>query len=114
MKPKLFIGSSKEGLEIARAIEAQLEEDAEVTIWKDGVFGFGRGTLESLVMALDQFDFAVLLLSPDDMIISREVASQSPRDNILLELGMFIGRIGRERTFIVYNRAITTEEKSWF
>lgn len=104
MKPTLFIGSSKEGLEIARAVELQLEEDAEVTIWKDGVFGLGRGTLESLVMTLGQFDFAVLVLTPDDIIISREVISQSPRDNILLELGMFIGRLGRERTFIVYNR----------
>lgn len=106
MKPKLFIGSSEEGLEIARAIEVQLEKDAEVTIWKDGVFGLGRGTLESLEKALCQFDFAVLVLTPDDMILSREVISQSPRDNILLELGMFCGRIGRERTFIVYNRDI--------
>ncbi len=104
MKPTLFIGSSKEGIETARAIEVQLEEDAEVTIWKDGVFGLGKGTLESLAMALDQFDFAVLVLTPDDMTISREIISQSPRDNILLELGMFIGCIGRERTFIVYNR----------
>jgi predicted nucleotide-binding protein len=79
MKPTLFIGSSKEGIETARAIEVQLEEDAKVTIWKAGVFGLGKGTLESLAMALDQFDFAVLVLTPDDMTISREIISQSPR-----------------------------------
>lgn len=106
MKPKLFIGSSKEGLEVARAIETQLEKDVEATVWEDGVFGLGRGTLESLAKALDQFDYAVLVLSPDDMTISRKNTSPSPRDNILLELGMFIGRIGRERTFIVYNRDV--------
>ncbi len=66
MKPKLFIGSSREGLEVVRAIEVQLEDDAELTVWKDGVFGLGRGTLESLVVALDEFDFAVLVLTPDD------------------------------------------------
>ncbi len=104
MRPTLFVGSSEEGLEIARAIAFQLEKDAEVTIWKDGVFGLGKGTLESLAIALDQFDFAVLVLTPDDMIVSHGMTSQSPRDNILLELGMFIGRIGRERTFVVYNR----------
>lgn len=104
MKPKVFVGSSTEGLEVARAIEVHLEHDAEVTVWKDGVFGLGRGTLESLVLALDEFDFAVLVLTPDDLITSRDTTSQSPRDNVLLELGLFIGRLGHERTFIVFNR----------
>jgi hypothetical protein len=104
MKPTLFIGCSKEGLEIARAVQVQLEKDAEVTIWNEGVFGLGMGTLESLERALANFDFAILILTPDDIIISRGDSSQSPRDNILLELGMFIGRLGRDRTFIVYNR----------
>ena len=104
MKPKVFIGSSTEGLEVARGVELQLKHDAEVTVWKDGVFGLGKGTLESLVLALDEFDFAILVLSPDDMMVSRDETFQSPRDNILLELGMFIGRLGRERTFIVFNR----------
>src|SRR5436190_768397 len=103
MKPTLFIGTSGEGLAIARAIEVHLEKDAEVTVWKDGVFGLGQGTLESLVNSLHKFDFAVLCLTPDDLITSREVTTQSPRDNILLELGLFIGRLGRERTFIVYD-----------
>ena len=104
MKPKLFVGSSTEGLEVARAIAVQLEHDAEVTVWNEGIFGLGQGTLESLVKALDEFDYAVLVLTPDDMLVSRETATQSPRDNVLLELGLFIGRLGRERTFIVFNR----------
>lgn len=104
MKPKIFIGSSSEGLSIARDIEFQLQDDAEITIWKNGVFGLGMGTLESLETVLGKFDFAILVLTPDDMILSRESVSQSPRDNVLLELGMFIGRLGRGRTFIVYNR----------
>jgi hypothetical protein len=104
MKPKIFIGSSTEGLDVARAIEFQLDRAAEITVWSDCVFGLGRGSLESLVIALYQFDFAVLVLTDDDMVISRDSTSQSPRDNVLFELGLFIGRLGRERTFIVYNR----------
>lgn len=104
MKPKMFLGSSTEGLEVARAIEVQLERVVEITVWSDGIFGLGRGTLESLVLSLEQFDFAILVLTPDDMVISREITSSSPRDNVLLELGLFIGHLGRERTFIVYNR----------
>ena len=64
MKPTVFIGSSTEGLEVARGIELQLEHDAEVTVWKDGVFGLGKGTLESLFLALNEFDFAILVLTP--------------------------------------------------
>jgi hypothetical protein len=104
MKPTLFVGSSKEGLEIARAAKVQLDEDAEVTLWNEGVFGLGKGTLESLERSLDDFDFAILILTPDDLTLSRGNASQSPRDNILLELGMFLGRLGTDRTFIVYDR----------
>ncbi len=104
MKPKIFVGSSTEGLDVARAVELQLEHDAELTVWEDGVFGLGRGTLESLVLALNEFDFAILVLTSDDMIVSRGSTSQSPRDNVLLELGLFIGSLGRERTFIVFNR----------
>lgn len=65
MKPSLFIGSSSEGLEIARAIELNLEYDAEVTIWSNGLFGLGMGTLETLVKSLDKFDFAALILTPE-------------------------------------------------
>lgn len=100
-KPRGFIGSSAEGLEIAEAIHCQLSRDAEITIWSAGVFGLGDGTLESLEKALERFDFAILVLTPDDLVVSRRKASQAPRDNVLLELGMFIGRLGRKRTFVV-------------
>ena len=45
--------------------------------------------------ALDQFDFAVMILSPDDMTESRDQSYASPRDNVLFELGLFMGRLGR-------------------
>lgn len=98
-KPSLFIGSSSEGLEVARAVEWNLHKDAEVTIWSDGVFGLNKGNLEALLLALEQYDFAVLVLTPDDMVTSRELTEQSPRDNIMFELGLFMGRLGRDRTF---------------
>ena len=103
-RPSMFIGSSAEGLPVAEAIQLNLDYSCEVTIWSQGVFGLGQGTLESLVDRLHDFDFAALILTPDDITISRDVETQAPRDNVLLELGLFIGALGRERTFVVFDR----------
>ena len=102
-RPSMFIGSSSKGKTIAQHVRTQITDDAEVTIWNEGPFGLGQGTLESLIEALDQFDFAVLVLTPDDMVESGENMMQSPRDNVLFECGLFMGRLGRERTFIIYD-----------
>ena len=102
--PSIFIGSSTEGLDVAREVELQLQHDAITTIWKDGVFGLGSGTLESLMKVLEQFDFAVMVLSPDDLIESRSQSYASPRDNVLFELGLFMGKLGRSRVFIVHEQ----------
>jgi len=98
-RPTVFVGSSREGIDIARAIQYQLKDVAFVKIWDEGVFGLMQGTLEGLVGALERFDFAVLVITPDDMVTSRKTRTQAPRDNILLELGLFIGRLGLRRTF---------------
>jgi predicted nucleotide-binding protein len=103
-RPSVFVGSSTEGVGFAKAIQVVLDESCEVELWSQGVFGLSEGTLESLISALDRFDFAVLVLSVDDLIVSRGEIHASARDNVLFELGLFIGRLGRERTFIVFDR----------
>ena len=104
MRPVVFVGSSKEGLPVARAIQQNLDHEAEVILWSQGVFGLSVGTLETLVDKSRQFDFAVLVLTPDDMAFSHGESTAVPRDNVVFELGFFIGCLGRSRTFIVYDR----------
>ncbi len=104
IKPTLFIGSSTEGLPLARALQAGLHEEVEVALWDEGVFTLGATFIESLVAALPRFDFAALLLTPDDAVLSRDTRVFGPRDNVIFELGLFMGRLGRERTFIVQPR----------
>lgn len=104
VRPSVFIGSSTEGLEVAQAIQLNLDRACEVVLWSQGVFGLGEGSLESLVSRLDTFDFAVLVLTPDDMVSSRGQDHSAPRDNVLLELGMFLGSIGLKRTYYVFDR----------
>ncbi|MDF3131277.1 nucleotide-binding protein [Kiritimatiellaeota bacterium B1221] len=100
----IFVGSSTEGLPAARALQQNLDHDAEVILWSQGVFGLSSGTLETLVTKSQQFDFAVLVLTPDDLRLSRGNEDPSPRDNVVFELGLFMGALGRERTYIVYDR----------
>ncbi|MFL6210721.1 MAG: TIR domain-containing protein [Pyrinomonadaceae bacterium] len=103
-KPTVFIGSSTEGLKVARAIRDQLDSDATVVMWnEDESFRPGQSTLESLMTASERYDFAILVFTADDQVISRGDHALAPRDNVLFELGLFMGRLGRERTFIVYN-----------
>ena len=101
-KPSLFIGSSSEGLAFAQAVRAGLDADAEVTIWNEGVFPIGQTYIEALFNALPRFDFAVLVLTADDPVFSRQVEAFGPRDNVLFELGLFMGRLGRSRTFVLH------------
>ncbi len=82
----------------------QLSDVADAEVWDEGVFGLSMGTLESLVQALDTFDFAVLVLTPADLLVSAGEQKNAPRDNVLLELGLFMGRLGRSRTFAVCQR----------
>ena len=103
-RPAVFVGSSTEGLPIARVVQYLLDSDCEVSLWNQGVFGLSHGTLESLVLALPEFDYAILVLTPDDLTLSRGVQRPVARDNIMFELGLFIGALGRERTFMVHDR----------
>jgi predicted nucleotide-binding protein len=100
-QPSLFVGSSGEGIEVARAIQVQLADDCEVELWNEGVFALGYGTLESLVQALNRFDFGLFVLTGDDLTVSKGVEQKSARDNVLIEFGLFVGRLGRERTFLL-------------
>jgi predicted nucleotide-binding protein len=103
-QPRIFIGSSAEGLQIAEELQVCLQYDAEPTIWSQGIFGLASGTLETLDEQVGHFDFAALILTPDDMLIKRSDGKPSARDNVLFELGLFMGKLGRLRTFIVHPR----------
>jgi hypothetical protein len=103
-KPKLFIGSSSENVEISYAVQENLEQDFEVTVWNQAVFELSRSTLESLDEKAGDYDGAAFIFSPDDVAQVRGEAKNVIRDNVIFELGLFIGRLGRERTFMIIPR----------
>ena len=100
--PELFIGCSSEALPVAEAIGAKLGgAGIAVRLWNRGVFRASFFTLESLEEALSTADFAALVLSPDDWVTSRDETMSVPRDNVVFELGLFMGALGHARTFLV-------------
>ncbi|MDT0354767.1 nucleotide-binding protein [Herbaspirillum huttiense F1] len=101
MKPKVFIGSSREGMNIANAIHSNMTYEAECTVWKDGVFQLSQSTLSDLIRVLRDSDFGIFVFSPDDVAIMRGNTNHVVRDNVLFELGLFIGRLGSDRCFFL-------------
>lgn len=100
--PSLFIGSSKEGLAVASAFAAAIPADvASAALWSEGIFGASHFPIEDLVALLQNADFAALFATADDTVITRGKEFSAPRDNVVFELGLFMGAITRHRTFLI-------------
>lgn len=106
-QPVVFVGSSSEQLAIAQEIQVGLAHDPMVVrVWTDGIFRASRTTIENLQTTVAESDFAIVVVSPDDLVQSRGNDAYGPRDNVLFELGLFMGGISRERTFVVRPRGV--------
>jgi len=100
----VFIGSSTLGRSIADHLKVSLEDryDCDVTVWHEGVFELGGSTLASLETAARRMDFAVLVATADDILTTAAgKTSSAVRDNVVFELGLFIGALGSNRVYIV-------------
>jgi hypothetical protein len=101
MKPSVFIGSSIKQLASAYAVQKNLGYDCYPTVWNQGIFEPSSFTLEALGKALDDSDFGIFLFGPDDVADIGGQQYQVTRDNVIFELGLFVGRLGRDRSFII-------------
>lgn len=105
-RPSMFIGSTVEALPVARAVQKEMDHELEITIWNQNLLSPGTATWLELVKKARNgtFDLALLVLGGEDLVTSRGATMSAPRDNILLELGIFAGALGTERTFFLYDR----------
>ena len=99
--PVVFVGSSTESLRIATIVQRVLNRVAEVRIWKERVFHEDQFILESLEKQTRQVDYAVMVFAPDDRVFCRGKDSAAPRDNVVFELGLFMGTLGHRRAFVI-------------
>lgn len=105
-KPRLFIASSVETLPVAEAVNVNLDHDLEVTIWKNGTFNLSSSTIDDLVEKSSAVDFALFIFAPDDIASIRSRAEHVVRDNVIFEMGLFVGAIGKSRSFILKPRDV--------
>jgi len=100
-KPKIFIASTGESLEVARAVQINLDSDFETKVWDQNAFKLSTFTYEALKAELDASHFGIFVATPDDSARVRGKKFGVPRDNVIFELGLFVGRLGIKRSFII-------------
>jgi predicted nucleotide-binding protein len=91
----MFIASSVKGLDIAYAVQEELEHDLECTVWSQGVFTPSAYPVDAIIKELDRSDFGAFVFAPEDAVIIKDTWFKAVRDNVLFELGLFMGRRGR-------------------
>jgi CRP/FNR family transcriptional regulator, cyclic AMP receptor protein len=106
-QPVLFIGCSTEALAIATELQVGLKHDSlSAIVWTNGVFGPSGTAIGSLYELAESADFAAFVISPDDTVLSRKGETLSPRDNVIFELGLFMGRLETKRVFLIQEHGV--------
>ncbi|MBQ9892293.1 MAG: nucleotide-binding protein [Bacteroidales bacterium] len=106
MKPRIFIGSSIEGLYAAEYIKQFFSPDYDCVIWNEDVFKFNKSFLETLLNSASLFDFGFLIFTKDDLSLVRDKVFETARDNVLFEYGLFLGRLGLDRAFVIVEKGV--------
>lgn len=75
--------------------------DCAVKRWDTDTFAPGSITLDALIARANSVDFAILVATGEDTVTSRGTQSAAVRDNIILEFGLFLGALGRERVYLL-------------
>ena len=105
-KPQVFIASSSEATETADILQVALSNWSYPEVWTQGFFELTKTTIESLEKNMPRFDYCIFLLTPDDISVVRNEVYQTSRDNVIFELGLSTGILGRGRTFVIKPKTI--------
>lgn len=104
-RPVVFLGGSKEGLPVTDELVVLFDYKPFVTVPWTTACRPSEVTMDALLRVANEADFAVLSFGEDDKTESRDTVGPSPRDNVVLEYGLFAGALGsRERVFILMPR----------
>jgi hypothetical protein len=99
---RIFIGSSTESKDAMGEVASWLEESGhEVLRWDEpSLFLPGENTFSKIIEISKRVDAALFVFSEDDKVWYRQDTVTQPRDNILIEYGLFAGALGQKRAII--------------
>ena len=100
-KKTIFIGSAKETIAVAKKVAQALGDQAYDPVRWWTAFQPGTITIDVLTKLAQSVDGAVFLFTGLDKTWYRDTEVMSPRDNVNLEYGLFLGYLGRERVLIL-------------
>lgn len=107
LKPKIFIGSSKAGYEVAEKVKACLSDVGDCFLWQDeGVWETNKSTFDNLLRMASYFDFGVFVATSDDVTLTNDKIVIEPRDNVILEMALFLGALGKDKSFLFVEEGI--------
>jgi hypothetical protein len=106
----IFIGSSSQALRYAQAVKDYfVEEQFRVELWTD-ITNPGEILISKLNKVISSCDYSIFLYAMDDVITSKSHEHYVVRDNVILELGISIGTLGLEKSYVI--REVTDKRKT--
>lgn len=93
---------------------ARTQLDAMLRRWDltpiiiDQLASGGQTVIEKLEECIDQADFGIVLMTPDDVGYAKDDETKKKyraRQNVILEMGMLLGKLGRSKVAILFSQA---------
>jgi len=110
-KPNVFIASSSlpAAKKVVQQLTEQLSTEFRIVPWYFAGVQAGEILMDSLLAKAKLCEYAIFVFEPDDLLHKEKDSARSSyvvRDNVLLELGIFIGLVGFENTVILKHKKI--------
>jgi hypothetical protein len=107
LKPKIFIGSSTAGYPIAEKVKTNLSAVADCFLWQEpDLWETNRSTFDNLIRMSNYFDFGVFVATSDDLTLTNDKLTIEPRDNVILEMALFLGAMGHHKSFLLVEEGV--------
>jgi predicted nucleotide-binding protein len=108
LKPQIFIGSSGSGIEIAKIVKEELNKTGDAYLWSEGdLWEPNQSTFDNLLRMTGYFDFGVFVGTQDDLTLtSKGEYGFEARDNVILEMTLFVGALGKRKSFLLTEKGL--------